>query len=425
VERLGTAQSIEFIVTRKDGGTIPTLFSGDLVDVGGQRLLITMLLDITDLKRGEHERHLLQAEVEHMRKLESLGQLAGGVAHDMNNVLAAILALASAHLTLEDEGTTLHRTFQTIRDASVRGGDMVKRLLAFARQSPSERHDLDLNALLTEEVRLLERTTFAKVKLELDLAPDLRPVNGDGSALAHAIMNVCVNAVDAMGGGGTLRFRTRNLAGGRVEMVVEDTGCGMTREVLAKALDPFFTTKEVGKGTGLGLSLVFTTVKAHGGVLDIHSEPGRGTRVGMVFPASAGGSAGPEPMDRSGSGSGGRPLAILLVDDDDLVQQSTRTLVGILGHALTSAVRGEAALALLEGGYRPDVVILDMNMPGLGGKGTLPRLRKLCPAVPVLLATGRADQDALDLVAAHPFVTLLPKPFSIEELRRHLAEGPG
>jgi CheY-like chemotaxis protein/anti-sigma regulatory factor (Ser/Thr protein kinase) len=281
---------------------------------------------------------------------------------------------------------------------------------------------VDLNALLLEEVRLLERTTLAKVHLELDLAPDLRPIHGDGSALAHAFMNLCVNAVDAMGEGGTLTFQTHNREDQQVEVVVADTGCGMTQEVMARAMDPFFTTKEAGKGTGLGLSMVYTTVKAHGGQITLQSEPGRSTTVRLTFPACAArdaGQAAPAPV---------RPVAaapalrILLVDDDELVLKSTRMLVELLGHAVTAAALGEEALDLIERGYRADLVILDMNMPGLGGKGTLPRLRALCPRVPVLLATGRTDQEALDLVAGYPSVTLLAKPFTIQDLGEALRQ---
>ena len=168
---------------------------------------------------------------------------------------------------------------------------MVKSLLNFARQSPTEEHELDMNAILREEVELLERTTLAKIRLEMDLASDLRPILGDASALTHAFMNLCVNAVDAMPENGTLTLRTRNVDNDWIEVLVEDTGTGMPREVLEKAMDPFFTTKGVGKGTGLGLSMVYSTVKAHRGQIEIQSEPGQGTRVRMRFPAC-------EPMVR-------------------------------------------------------------------------------------------------------------------------------
>ena len=413
-------QSVEFNMHAKNGQVLPCLFSGELIAVGGETLLISMLTDITVLKQAEAERQSLKAEVEHMQKLESLGRLAGGVAHDMNNVLGAILALASAHLASLPADNPLHPALETIRAAATRGGDMVKRLLAFARQTPSEMHELNLNTLVLEQARLLERTTLAKVHLELELAPDLHPMLGDGSSLTHALMNLCVNAVDAMSEGGTLTLRTRNLGLDQIEVSVADNGSGMPQEVLDRAMEPFFTTKPVGKGTGLGLSLVYTTVNGHQGHLKIQSQLDQGTRVTMTFPAAVSREPGPGQATAGSAEAAGRALRVLLVDDDELVQGAIQMLLEILGHTVTASLTGEAALVLLEQGLQPDVVILDMNMPGLGGKGTIPGLRRLCPRVPVILATGRADQEALDLVAEYPHLTLMSKPFSFEELRGHL-----
>jgi CheY-like chemotaxis protein len=194
----------------------------------------------------------------------------------------------------------------------------------------------------------------------------------------------------------------------------------MSQEVLERAMEPFFTTKEVGKGTGLGLSMVYSTVKAHQGQVDIHSQPGVGTVVRLRFPACS--IAGPAvvPVGEPQPDASVRALKVLLVDDDDLIQSAMAGILQALGHTIAIASCGEEALEALEGGPLPDVVILDMNMPGLGGAGTLPRLRALAPRVPVLLSTGRADQTALDLAEAYPFVTLLPKPFSLKELQRRL-----
>jgi PAS domain S-box-containing protein len=391
-------------------------------DAGGVCVSLTgTIQDITDSKLAEQENAVLHAQLMQAQKMESLGILAGGVAHDMNNVLGAILALASAHLTIQPQDSPVYRAFETIQEAATRGGAMVKNLLNFARQKPSETRPLDLNAILQEEARLLERTTLAKVRLVMNLAPDLHAVHGDGSALAHAFMNLCVNAVDAMDEAGTLTLVTRNLGADLVEVRVEDTGLGMSPEVLGKALDPFFTTKGVGKGTGLGLSMVYSTMKAHHGSLDIQSSPGAGTSVSLRFPTGVVQGPALNPLPRAEANPDLRPLTLLLVDDDDLVLSSTQRLMEILGHTVKTATSGEQALELLASGLGSDCVILDMNMPGLGGRGTLPRLREQYPALPVLLATGRTDQEALDLVATHARVTLLAKPFSIEELRGHLA----
>ena len=386
--------------------------------------VLAIIRDVSPAKRGERQRLELQTQLQQAQKMESLGSLAGGVAHDMNNVLGAILGLASANLGASPAGSPVHQALATIILAAERGGKMLKSLLNFARQSPAEELELDLNAVLRGEVLLLEPTTFSKIHLELDLEPDLHPIRGDQDALLHAFMNLCVNAVDAMADQGTLTLRTRNLDPGRIQVEVQDTGAGMAPDVLAKALNPFFTTKKPGKGTGLGLALVYSTVKAHHGQLDLQSGPGRGTCVRMVFPAAL--PAG--PASRSAAGAGldpgraleHRSLAVLLIDDDDLVQVSSQGLLEAMGHRVTVAASGEEALARLGDGLAPDLVILDLNMPGLGGAGTLPRLRALRPRLPVLLATGRADQAALDLVRGHPGVSLLPKPFAMEELQVQL-----
>jgi len=365
------------------------------------------------------QERLFQAE-----KMESLGLLAGGVAHDMNNVLGAILGLSSAMQNLQVVDSPAWRAFGTIEKAATRGGKLVKSLLVFTRNSLPEEQVLNLNEILQEEVQILAHTTLSHVRLTLDLDSELRPIRGDGAALTHAIMNLCVNAVDAMPEEGILTLRTRNIDNAWIEVVVEDTGSGMSKEVLKRAFDPFFTTKEIGKGTGLGLSVVNRTVKAHQGQLEIQSEPGHGTRVGIRLPACK-----PPPcpeetaaVPRSEASAG--TLRVLLVDDDDLIQSSVRSVLETLGHRVSTALCGEDALARLEGGYEPDVVILDMNMPGLGGAGTLARLRALRPLLPVLLATGRVDQAALDLVKAHPHVTLMSKPFSMQELQAHLESHP-
>jgi len=378
------------------------------------------LQDITERKRAETEGARLQDQLLQANRMESLGSLAGGVAHDMNNVLAAILSLATVHLEIQVPGSPVHQAFEIISQAATRGGAMMKRLLGFARTSPVEVLDLDMNALVRAEIALLERTTLYKVTLAIDLAEGLRPIRGDPAALSNALMNLCVNAVDAMPGSGTLTLRTRNLGLDWIEVRVSDTGTGMPKEILAKALDPYFTTKDVGKGTGLGLPLAYSTVRAHGGELEILSRPGVGTRVKMRFPACT--PAAPIPVPGAGLAPGpdAPSMAILLVDDDELVRASTGTILEFLGHTTTLAPSGEKALAEIGAGYRPDLVILDMNMPGLGGSGTLPRLRTLLPEVPVLLATGRADQAALELILAHPHVTLLSKPYSLDALRTRL-----
>ena len=384
------------------------------------RFVSTQIAASIRRKRAELDKLRLQAQLLQAQKMESLGRLAGGIAHDMNNVLAAILAMASAQVPAHPEGSADRVAYDTIAEAAVRGGKVVKGLLHFARQAPAETRELDLNDVILQCVHLLERTLLSRVALELDLAPVRLPIQGDAAALTNALMNLLVNAVDALPREGRLVVRSRLAEGGWVEADVQDHGAGMTRQVLDRALDPFFTTKEVGSGTGLGLSMVYNTVKAHRGELELQSAPGEGTRVTLRFPLSLAPEAAPFVPEGHAPVLSRGLRQVLIVDDDDLVLRSTHMMVAALGHAARMAASGEEALTLLGQGFQPEVVIVDMNMPGMGGAGLLPHLRALCPAAQVLLATGRADQEALELTRAHPGVILLPKPYSLEELELHL-----
>jgi CheY-like chemotaxis protein len=387
---------------------------------GGENLhVIGVFRDVTEELRAQQDRRRLEEQVTRAQKMESLGKLAGGVAHDMNNVLGAILGLASVHRTLAPEGSEARRDMDTIVRACQRGGDLVKGLLDLARQGLAEERELDLNALVRDQVQLLSRTTLQRVQLEVDLAPGAPTVRGDASALSHVLLNLCVNAVDAMAGAGTLTLRTALTGDGFVRLEVADVGCGMTPEVLDRALDPFFTTKPQGQGTGLGLTIAYGVVKAHRGRLEIDSAPGRGTRVIVHLPLAPPTPAAPGQESRPRRT--GRALDVLVVDDDDLLQAALRRLLKSLGHRCTVAGSGEEALRLLGEGLAVDVVFLDLNMPGLGGAGTLPRLRALRPDLPVLLATGRVDQQALDLAQAVPGVSLLQKPFGLDDVQERLA----
>jgi PAS domain S-box-containing protein len=408
------AQSFELRMMKLDGSAFWVHMEATAEPDAGAESDIRLVLSNID------ERRRMETLLHQSRKMESLGIMAGGVAHDMNNVLSAILGLASVHAEIEPVGSSAQEVFETITKACDRGGKLVRSLLGFARQGLVEERELDLNDLVRNDVRLALRTSLDQIRFELDLAKDLRPILGDGSALTHALTNLCVNAIEAMPEGGTLTIRSRNVRIVWVELQVEDTGTGMSLEVQEKALDPFFTTKDHGKGTGMGLAMAHRTVKAHQGELELQSQPGQGTRVLMSFPACerrgrAADSSFPPPECSSSLN-----LRVLVVDDDELVQKSMRGILEALGHDVAVASTGEEALARLEAGEEPDVVFLDMNMPGLGGKGTLPRLRAVRPTLPVVIATGRSDQTVMDLMAHNSGVTLLPKPFGIQQIRNHL-----
>jgi signal transduction histidine kinase len=372
---------------------------------------------------AEEERKRLEAELQHAQKLESLGSLAGGVAHDMNNVLGAIHAVTQT-LKLNHAGDPkLIGPLSTIERAALRGRDLVKGLSDFARKDLREAAPVDLNEVVAQECELLSRTLFQRVRLDKDLQEGLPLVMGEPGALGSAFMNLCVNAVDAMPDGGVLVIRTRSLPGARVELAVEDSGEGMAPEVLSRAMEPFYTTKPYGKGTGLGLSMVYSTVKAHGGTVALESAPGQGTRVRLNLPALP---EVPRPAVQDlPLQDPGRPLRILLVDDDELIRDAAPELLALLGHQVSIAASGAEGLERVEADPELDVVILDVNMPDMSGVETLAHLRSLRPGLPVILATGFLGDAVKEILDSDPRVLALSKPYTLEEARVKLVEAAG
>jgi CheY-like chemotaxis protein len=313
---------------------------------------------------------------------------------------------------------------EIILNASDRGRKLVRNLTDFARKGLQEPSPLDLNQIVRKEVELLEHTTLQRIELQMELGAPLPPILGEPSSISNALMNLCVNALDAMPGKGVLRFRTRRLANGFVELLVEDTGQGMSSDVLARATEPFFTTKAIGKGTGLGLSSVYGTMKAHGGSMEILSEEGKGTQVILRFVAAEETPAPAASADSSPASQGPlKPLKILLIDDDELIRATFPDLMEILGHRVVStAWNGLDGICSIEAGLEVDVVVLDHNMPGLSGLETLMRLKALRPQLPIVFCTGHLDDAMRDRLQSCTRVWTLMKPYSVQDIRPILSD---
>jgi len=372
------------------------------------------------LRARFEERRAMELQLQHAQRLESLGRLTGGIAHDMNNVLAAIMTVAS---TLDETGAgdpESQRGIRTILKASGRGRDLVRGLSQFVRKQLESTEVLDLNDLVRREFELLAHTTLKKVEITMDLAEDLAPIQGDPSHLGNALMNLCVNALDAMPQGGHLAFRTRNLPDGQVECALSDDGEGMPPEVAERAVEPFYTTKAAGKGTGLGLSSVFGTMQSHGGALLIESAPGEGTTIRLRFPAHGGAPVADAPATAIAPGRSG--LRILLVDDEELLLGATAGMLESLGHRAEPVTSGQEALRSLNAGPAPDLVILDQNMPGLTGLETLMRIRAQGMVLPVLMISGYLAKPELEILGQDPRAWVLPKPFTRTELGHKVGE---
>ncbi|WP_299742550.1 PAS domain-containing protein [Devosia sp.] len=389
------------------------LRGGDGQIVGGA----AFFREMTDRRRAEEQ--LRQAQ-----KMETIGQLTGGVAHDFNNLLAAIQGnLELLRKRLPDD-PQLHRFIDGALQGAQRGASLTSRLLAFARRQDLRPLPTDLAQLLEGMRALLERSIGPRIAVEFDLAPDLPPAKVDPNQLELAILNLAVNARDAMPDGGTLRialiqregaWRGLGLDGSFLRLSVTDTGFGMDAATLKSAIEPFFSTKELGKGTGLGLSMVHGLAVQLGGALNLVSQPGKGTTAELWLPVST--APVKEVLEMEPVKAEAPASTILVVDDDALINMNTVDMVEDLGHTVLEAYSGKQALEILGSGKRIDALITDYAMPGMTGVELATRARELYPELPILLATGYADLPS----GTTTDLPRLSKPYQQAELAAHLS----
>ena len=393
-------------------------------DTGRALRAMTILQDITLRRETE-------MELRHAHRLEAVGQLTGGVAHDFNNLLGAILGHTEFLLDLLPERTEARELATEILDCALNGAALTQRLLAFARRQPLQPAVIDLNEYLPVHVSLLQRTLGETVTVDVALGPDLWLVHADPSQIVDVLLNLAINARDAMPHGGRLSVATTNIVldagfcsrnpeaspGEYVMLSVADTGIGMPPEVLARAVEPFFTTKPLGKGSGLGLSTIYGFARQSGGYLDIESAPGKGTTVRLYLPRTRSDrSGGIERQTRAPPLPRGKE-SILVVDDNDAMRTTAARNLAALGYRVRLASDGPSALAILQAGERFDLLFTDMVMPnGLSGYQLAEAARSLQPDLQVLFTTGFAPED--DAETGVMEAGALRKPYR----RRELAE---
>jgi len=371
------------------------------------------------------ERERTEEQLRHLQKLESIGQLTGGVAHDFNNLLTAVLGNLELLRKRAPDDPAIDRLIDGAMQGAQRGASLTQRLLAFARRQALEPRPVDMAELVRGMHDLLRRSIGPSVCMELDLPDSLPPAQADANQIELALLNLAVNARDAMPEGGTLRIllecaatdAAQDLAAGRyVRLAVSDTGHGMDQAILHRAIEPFFSTKEVGKGTGLGLSMIHGLALQLKGALRLFSEPGLGTRAELWLPVADGEivHAADEPVPEHEARRHG---VLLFVDDDFLISLSTASLLEDLGHTVIKAASGADALEVLRDGKTVDLMITDYAMPGMTGLQLAEEARRLRPDLPILLATGYADlptNAALELPR-------LSKPYQQRQLAEQIA----
>ncbi|MBV9931041.1 MAG: response regulator [Alphaproteobacteria bacterium] len=386
----------------------------------------------TDLERRVEERtrehEEAMAQLHEAQKLETLGQLTGGVAHDFNNLLTPITgALDLLHRKYGAEDARSARLIANALLAADRAKTLVQRLLGFARRQTLQTQAIDVGELLAGMRDLIASSVGSTIELRIRSAPGLPAALADPNQLELAILNLCVNARDAMPQGGPLTIVTEEAAVGPgsplrlspglyVHLSVIDAGCGMDADTLARAVEPFYSTKETGRGTGLGLSMVHGLAAQLGGGFVLSSAPDEGTRADLYLPVAG---AAQQPLATRTALAApptGRPLTVLLVDDEDIVRTGTAEMIRDLGHAVIEASGGAEALALLADGAAPDIVVSDYKMPRMDGAELSRLLRAGHPALPILIITGYTGttDDVLHLPR-------LAKPFGRAEIAAALA----
>ncbi|TVQ34734.1 MAG: hybrid sensor histidine kinase/response regulator [Geminicoccaceae bacterium] len=396
---------------------------------GRVRRMIGAITDVT-------EQLDLEGRLRQLQKLEAVGQLTGGVAHDFNNLLTVVLGNSELLRAELEDRPELAEMASMIHEAADRGAALTQRLLAFSRRQALAPKPHDINAIVRGMEGLLRRTIGQAIEIRFALAADAWPAEIDGPQLESAILNLCLNARDAITGSGTLTIETRNAVveagsmaadldlapGDYVVVAISDSGKGMDSTTLERAFEPFFTTKPVGQGTGLGLSMVFGFVAQSKGQVRLYSEPGVGTTVKLYLPRAAIARA---PTDRSESAPlrhAARSGTILLAEDDHLVRQHAVRLLRSLGYGVIEAESGDAALAILEGDIPIDGVLTDVIMPGRSnGKAVAERARALRPGLPVVLSSAFPGTIVFD--TTDETFPLLRKPFTRDELVNKLDEA--
>ena len=431
----GSIRDFELQLRKPEGGRRIALFTGsaDERSPGNRRIIHGILRDVTEQR--ELQRQLLQAQ-----KMESVGTLAGGIAHDFNNILTATLGYALLIRREIDDKEAVLSHLQILEASARRAVELTRRLLSFARAGVSDRKPVRINEIILEAVQLLRRTFDRSIEIVTDCAADLPSIVGDQGQIHQVVVNLCVNARDAMPGGGTLMLRTRAVATppeggdgrgtssqGSVSLEVSDTGSGIARELLAKIFDPFFTTKGPGEGTGLGLSIVYGIVKQHGGHVSVASDLGKGTTFTVLFPASDRMALEPGLFPDAPAQARGKET-ILIVDDEAALRGLMRISLSERGYTVIEAGDGLEAVELYTK-HRAviDMVLIDLIMPKLGGRETYLRLKAMNPGVKVLFATGYGIDDQTQEILATGVLGIIKKPYEMtlveSEIRKVLDQG--
>jgi two-component system cell cycle sensor histidine kinase/response regulator CckA len=429
---------LERLHRRKDGTVFPVEISSKNIAFENQVYHMAYVRDISDRVNANKERETLEAQLIQSQKMESIGRLAGGVAHDFNNMLSVILGYSELIKTKLAPDDPIMRDFEQIQRAAKRAQDITQQLLAFSRKQVFEPKILNINELIRCFENNLSRLIGEDIELKVFPSRDIENIEFDPTQIEQILMNLAINARDAMPAGGNLTFETANVSldeaycrehvgfipGNFVQISVSDNGNGMDTETISHIFEPFFTTKEIGKGTGLGLATVYGIVKQGGGFINVYSEPGRGTTFKIYIPVSTGDIESLNIDEDQGPVLGSE--AVFLVEDDEMVRKMVEVSLRKLGYTVLSAAGPEEALAIFPKEKNTvDLLITDVVMPKMNGKVLYKRLKSVRPDLKVLYMSGYTANVIVDHGVLNKGVQFISKPFSIIELSNKVRNALG
>jgi PAS domain S-box-containing protein len=438
----GSSIPYEHQLRRADGTVFPVESRVKTLPYRGRMVQVTTCLDISERRRSEEEHRILEAEIRQNQKLESLGTLAGGIAHDFNNIISIISGHAGMLAGKLKDNREAQATLNTINEAAERGGNMVRQILTFAHKTEADVRELRIQEMVSELVKMLRVTFPRTVEINYSCPPDLPPVWMDPSQLHQALLNLCINARDAMGGAGKLDILTGLVQGGDIAsrfpaaagkrlvcIRISDTGVGMDEKTRTRIFEPFFTTKGRGKGTGLGLAVVYGVVQAHKGFIEVDSKPGRGTSFAMYFPVSERQSFVPEEADLGTQSIAGGSETILVVEDEEDLRELLTSVLHDKGYNILVARDGLEALERFRR-HRRDIqlVITDMDLPKINGAAVSQSILSSSPGTRIILISGFVEVAQKNSILACGVREFLAKPYSMPQLLqtvRKVLDGAG
>jgi two-component system, cell cycle sensor histidine kinase and response regulator CckA len=432
IEKNGSVTGFPVKLVKKDGEDIDCIITASvrMDDSGTVAGYQGVIRDITEKKRAEEEKEQLEAQLLHAQKMEAIGTLAGGIAHDFNNILQAISGYSQILLIGKEKDNPDYSRLKIIEKSALRASKLTSQLLIFSRKVAVNLRPLDINQELMQVVEMLRQTIPKMINIELQLGENIKIINADKTQIEQVIMNLAINARDAMPEGGKLIFNTSNVTidegymkshlgavpGSYVLLTVSDTGSGIGKDSVEHIFEPFYTTKERGKGTGLGLAMVYGIVKSHDGYIMCYSEKEKGTTFKVYFPFAETETSELQPEEEIMEISFGNET-ILIVDDEENLRRIGKELLTKFGYKVFTASSGEAALKT----YRKrrneiDLIIMDLIMPGIGGKKCLEKIIKIDPNAKIVIASGYSDDEHTKEIFRSGARGFLRKPYDMSQM---------